>query len=181
MFSVYSIIMSRPEQCMKSRSIVLTVFLLTLAVTGGQAQVSASGLSRAEGMGQAVYGMGVAAGYSSGVGFSFRSHLPSKSSLQGIFGIIKTASTLYMSIGGEYQYDLVRGNQTRFFAVGSMGYFYRGSDKNEVNGPFRIGAGIGAEFNLREAIHLTLAGQFVYASNHTVLPLPQVALHYYFF
>ncbi|MCU0453697.1 MAG: hypothetical protein MUE68_08550 [Bacteroidetes bacterium] len=166
---------------MDRRSIAASFILLTLVFTGAQAQVSASGLSRAEGMGRSVYGLGLAAGYSSGVGISFRSHLPSKSSVQGIFGIIKTSSTLYMSVGAEYQYDLVRGNQTRFFAVGSTGYFYRGSDRNEVNGPFRVGAGIGAEFNLREAIHLTVAGQFVYASNHTVLPLPQVALHYYFF
>lgn len=166
---------------MNRRTIVAGFFLVVMATTGLRAQVSASGLSRAESMGRSVYGLGFAAGYSSGVGISFRSHLPSKSSLQGVFGIIKTSSTLYMSIGAEYQYDLVRGNQTRFFAVGSTGYFYRGSDRNEVNGPFRVGAGIGAEFNLREAIHLTVAGQFVYASNHTVLPLPQVALHYYFF
>ena len=132
-------------------------------------------------MGRSVYGLGMAAGYASGVGISFRSHLPSKSSVQGVFGIIKTPSTLYMSIGGEYQYDLVRGNLTRFFAVGSTGYFYRGSGSNQVNGPFRIGAGIGAEFNLREAIHVTFEGQFVYASNNTILPLPQVAVHYYFF
>lgn len=166
---------------MNRRTIVAGVIAVLLTATGLNAQVSASGLSRAESMGRSVYGLGFAAGYASGVGISFRSHLPSKSSVQGVFGIIKTSSTLYMSLGAEYQYDLVRGNQTRFFAVGSTGYFYRGSDRNEVNGPFRIGAGIGAEFNLREAIHVTLAGQFVYASNHTVLPLPQLAIHYYFF
>lgn len=166
---------------MNRRSTCSAIYLVLVLSVGLQAQVSTSGLARAEGMGRSVYGLGVAAGYSSGVGISFRSHLPSKSSLQGVFGIIKTQSTLYMSIGAEYQYDLVRGNLTRFFAVGSTGYFYRGSDRNEVNGPFRFGGGIGAEFNLRESIHLTIAGQFVYASNHTVLPLPQVALHYYFF
>jgi len=155
--------------------------LIALIPTRSFSQVSTSGLTRAESMGRSVYGLGMAAGYASGVGISFRSHLPSKSSVQGVFGIIKTPSTLYMSIGGEYQYDLVRGNLTRFFAVGSTGYFYRGSGSNQVNGPFRIGAGIGAEFNLREAIHVTFEGQFVYASNNTILPLPQVAVHYYFF
>lgn len=165
------------------RTTLIIVLGLTVALISFQstAQVSTSGLARAESMGRAVYGLGFAAGYASGVGISFRSHLPSKSSVQGIFGIIKTPSTLYMSIGGEYQYDLVRGNATRFFAVGSTGYFYRGSGSNQVNGPFRVGAGIGAEFNLHEAIHLTLEGQFVYASNNTILPLPQLAIHYYFF
>lgn len=163
-----------------TRFLVLGVMVALISFQS-TAQVSTSGLARAESMGRAVYGLGFAAGYASGVGISFRSHLPSKSSVQGIFGIIKTPSTLYMSIGGEYQYDLVRGNATRFFAVGSTGYFYRGSGSNQVNGPFRIGAGIGAEFNLHEAIHLTLEGQFVYASNNTILPLPQLAIHYYFF
>lgn len=161
--------------------VTLAGIMVVLMTIRSNAQVSTSGLARAESMGRAVYGLGFAAGYASGVGISFRSHLPSKSSVQGIFGIIKTPSTLYMSIGAEYQYDLVRGNATRFFAVGSSGYFYRGSGANQVNGPFRVGAGIGAEFNLHEAIHLTLEGQFVYASNNTILPLPQVAVHYYFF
>ena len=166
---------------MTRTSLWLIAALMAGVSTHSLAQVSTTGLTRAESMGRSVYGLGFAAGFSSGVGFSFRSHLPSKSSVQGVFGIIKTQSTLYMSIGGEYQYDLVRGNLTRFFAVGSTGYFYRGNGRNEVNGPFRLGAGIGAEFNLRESIHLTLEGQFVYASNNTVLPLPQVAIHYYFF
>ncbi len=165
----------------RTTPIIVAGLMAALMSFQSTAQVSTSGLARAESMGRAVYGLGFAAGYASGVGISFRSHLPSKSSVQGIFGIIKTPSTLYMSIGGEYQYDLVRGNATRFFAVGSTGYFYRGSGSNQVNGPFRIGAGIGAEFNLHEAIHLTLEGQFVYASNNTILPLPQLAIHYYFF
>ena len=171
----------RPKVPMTRTFFWFSAALLIAVPARSFAQVSTSGLARAESMNRPVYGLGAAAGFASGVGISFRSHLPSKSSVQAVFGIIKTQSTLYMSIGGEYQYDLVRGNMTRFFAVGSTGYFYRGSGSNEVKGPFRIGAGIGGEFNLRESLHLTVEGQFVYASNNTVLPLPQVALHYYFF
>jgi len=77
------------------------------------AQVTTSGLSKAEGLSKSVYVWDYQQD-----GFrcwsEFRCHLPSKSSIQGVFGIIKTSNKLAMSIGGEYQYDFASGNATRF-------------------------------------------------------------------
>jgi hypothetical protein len=122
---------------MKKLFLVLNVLVL-LAVSSSVAQVSTTGLSNAEGLSKSVYGLGFSAGWASGIGISFRSHLPSKSSLQGVFGIIKTSDKLSMSIGGEYQFDLVRNNTTRFFVGPAVSYFYNGSGSNEVSGPVRL-------------------------------------------
>jgi hypothetical protein len=160
----------------------LGVVVVILSLVGvSPAQVSTSGLNKAESLGKTVYGLGFSGGPASGIGFSFRAHMPSKNSFQAVFGIIKTQTKLLMSAGVEYQYDLVRGNSTRFFFVGSTGYFYSGNGQNDVAGPFRLGAGIGGEFQVRDALHATIEGQFVYSSDGTVLPLPQLAIHYYFF
>ena len=145
------------------------------------AQITTSGLSKAEDLSKPVYGLGLSAGWASGVGLSFRTHFPSKSSLQAVFGIIKTSDKLAMSVGGEYQYDLVRSNSTRFFIAGTMAYFYHGKETNEVAGPFRMGGGIGGEFQVQQSLHVTLEGIFVYFSDGRVIPLPQIAAHYYFF
>jgi hypothetical protein len=160
---------------------LLSVAALIISISISSAQVNTSSLSNAEGLTKTVYGLGFAAGWASGVGVSFRAHLPSKSSLQGVFGIIKTANKLSMSIGGEYQYDLVLNNTTRFFVGPAISYFYNGSGGNEVSGPFRVGAGIGGEFQLGGSLHITAEGMFVFFSDGRVIPLPQIALHYYFF
>lgn len=145
------------------------------------AQISTSGLSAAQGLDKTVYGVGLSAGWCSGFGVSFRAHLPSKSSVQAVFGIIKTHDKLALSLGGEYQYDLVRGSATRFFLVPAASYNYYGSHHNELAGPFRIGIGVGGEFKIRDALHFTIEGMFVFFSDGSVLPLPQLAVHYYFF
>ncbi len=163
------------------RLLISALFSMVCLVQPAGAQVSTTGLQKASSLGKTVYGLGFSGGWASGVGFSFRAHLPSKMSFQGVFGIVKTQSKLLMSAGAEYQYDLVRGDATRFFFVGSTGYFYSGDGSNTVEGPFRLGAGIGGEFQIQGALHATIEGQFVYSSNGTVLPLPQLAVHYYFF
>jgi hypothetical protein len=154
---------------------------LLLVVSSSHAQVSTSELSNAEGLTKQVYGLGVSAGWASGIGLSFRSHLPSNVSVQGIFGIIKTSDNLSMSIGGELQYDLVRNKTARFFVGSAVSYFYDGVSRNEVSAPYRFGAGIGGEFYVQGALHITLEGMFTIFSDGRVIPLPQIAAHYYFF
>jgi hypothetical protein len=165
---------------MEKRFLILVSLLLMLAMNA-VAQVGTSGLSNAEGLGKPVYGLGFSAGWASGVGISFRSHLPSKISAEGVFGIIKTSDKLYLSLGGEAQYDLVRSHATRIFGAGALSYFYAGSGSNEVAGPFRIGAGVGGEFQVQQALHVTVEGMFVFFSDGRVIPLPQIKAHYYFF
>ena len=161
---------------------ILTVSIAAMLITSfTHAQVNTSELSNAEGLTRQVYGLGVSAGWASGVVLSFRSHLPSNVSVQGVFGIIKTSDNLSMCIGGELQYDLVRNNTARFFVGSAASYFYEGKSRNEVYAPYRFGAGIGGEFYVQGALHVTLEGMFTIFSDGRVIPLPQIAAHYYFF
>jgi hypothetical protein len=170
--------MNERKPTMRFTAVLGMSILLVVSVFG---QVTTTGLAGATEMGQSVYGLGFSGGWASGVGVSFRSHFPTKSSLQGVFGIIRTAEKLSLSIGAEYQLDLARGNSTRFFFGSGASYNYYGKDRNEVSGPARVGLGVGGEFQLQEALHFTLSGMFTFFSDGRVLPLPQAALHYYFF
>ena len=161
--------------------LIATVIVVLSGFAVASAQVSTAQLSNAEGLGRTVYGIGLAAGPASGIGVSFRAHLPNKSSFQGIFGIIKTSDKTSLSVGGEYQYDLVRNSTTRFFFGPAASYFYNGSSHNEIAGPVRIGIGLGGELNVKDVFHVTIEGMYVYASDGSILPLPQIAAHYYFY
>jgi len=163
------------------KTFLLWCVLIFVHISLSNAQVTTSGLSQATGLSKSVYGLGFSAGWASGIGISFRSHLPSKSSVQGVFGIIKTSDKLSMSLGGEYQFDLVRNNTTRFFVASAISYFYNGAGKNETSAPFRIGAGVGGEFHVKDALHVSVGGMFVFFSDGRVIPLPQISAHYYFF
>jgi hypothetical protein len=155
----------------------ITLFIIVPAFLN--AQVSSSGLSNADSFGKSVYGLGLSAGWASGVGISFREHLPTKASLEAIFGIIKT-DKLLMSIGGEFQYDLVRGPKSRFFGVSALSYQYWGSRGNDISGPVRLGVGAGGEFQIQNSFSITAEGLFTFFSDGRVIPLPQLAMHYYF-
>jgi hypothetical protein len=163
------------------RIFFLTCAGLCAAVSLSVAQISESGLSNAQGLRKSVQGLGFSAGWASGIGVSFRSHLPSNSSLQAVFGIIKTTDKLSLTVGGEYQYDLVRSSGTRLFVCTDIGYYYNGDHSNDVSGPFRFGPGIGGEFCVQDAFCISLEGVFVFFSDGRVIPLPQIAAHYYFF
>ncbi len=128
-----------------------------------------------------VFGLGFSAGFASGIGLSFRHHLPGKLVYQVVGGIIKSKDELKYSIGGELQFDLQRTAGSRFFIVGAAGYYYAGSnDTNGMEAPGRIGLGIGGEIPLSDDLGLTGELLFTYLSDGTVLPLPQASVHYYF-
>jgi hypothetical protein len=144
-------------------------------------QVIVQGSQKAENFGKNVYGLGISVGPASGIGLSFRNHLPSKVSYQIVGGIFKSGDKTWASIGGEFQFDLVRGNSTRLYFGPSTSYFHKGTGDDEYLGPFRFGIGVGGELNLRNAINISLEGAFVYFSNGDIAPMPQIAAHYYFF
>ena len=163
---------------MKLRLLLCIVFCAT---TLSYAQVSTPAVEQGKKFGQSVFGLGISMGLVSGFGFSFRHHLPTKLSYQGVFGIIKNGSKLLYNVGAEGQYDIVRAGETRFFAVGAMGIFYSGDGSNDLSGPFRLGAGIGGEWKGIESFHISGEFLFTYFNDGNVLPLPQVSAHYYFF
>jgi hypothetical protein len=134
------------------------------------------------GLRENVYGLGLAAGAASGIGLSFRHHLPGYFSYQLIGGIIKVDNKTSCAVGAELQYDFIRGAAVRFFGTGAVGYYYSGRGYgNEIESPGRIGAGIGAEIPVQGGFHVSGELLFTYFSNGDVLPLPQVGLHYYFY
>jgi hypothetical protein len=128
-----------------------------------------------------VFGLGFAGGPASGIGLSFRHHLPSIMSYQINGGIIKVDDRMSYTIGAEVQGDLARTQVARFFAVGGISYFYTGrTNHNDMDGPGRVGVGLGGEVYGGSGIHTTVELLFTYFSDGTVLPLPQIGFHYYF-
>jgi hypothetical protein len=89
---------------------------------------------------------------------------------------------LKYDFGAEIQYDLVRGPGGRFFAAGASSYFYSGTNGiNDMNGPGRVGLGVGGEAFIGVGFHATADLLFTYFTDGTVLPLPQVGIFYYFY
>lgn len=159
--------------------IVLVLFVVLIQELNAQVAVSNA---RGEAFDQTVHGLGFSGGPASGVGISYRYHLASKSSLQGIVGVFKPKSTdTFASFGAEFQQDLTRSGSARFFFAGATSYVYNGTGTNNYSAPFRAGMGVGGEFLLQDAVHFSFQGLFTYFSDGTILPLPQLAVHYYFY
>lgn len=167
-------------------SVYLTVIVLgCILVTGVQtssAQVVLPDRDQETALREQVFGLGFAGGPASGIGLSFRHHLASPFSYQLTGGIIKAGERLLYAIGAEGQVDLVRGGSNRFFVGGGIGYYYSSkSDENELEAPGRLGLGVGGEFAVSPGLHTTVELLFTYFTDGTILPLPQVGFHYYFY
>jgi hypothetical protein len=161
---------------------LLVVVAAAALYASAQAQVVMPDPRYEAGLRTSVFGLGLFAGPSGGAGLSFRHHLPSVASYQLTGGIIKADDRLHYSLGAELQFDLGRSNTSRFYAAAAVSYFYSGtSNHNEMQGPARIGAGIGGEYAGGSGFHLAGDLMFTYFSDGTVLPLPQIGLFYYFY
>ena len=167
---------------MNRTRIALPLILIVLYALPARTQAVLPERGREGGLRENVYGMGLAAGAASGIGLSFRHHLPGYFSYQLIGGIIKVDNRTSYTFGTELQYDFIRGAGIRFFAAGALGYYYSGKGNgNEIDGPGRIGAGIGGEVPVQGGFHVSGEILFTYFSDGNVLPLPQVGMHYYFY
>jgi hypothetical protein len=161
--------------------VVALVVLIAAMATAGRSQVGMNNVDGGEELQQSVFGIGLNGGMVSGIGLSFRHHLPSRFSYQIVGGVIKTDEHLHYSVGTEAQFDFMYSDFTRVFAAGGAGYFYSGSSSsNDLESPFRMGLGVGVEHLFGE--NLALGGEllFTFFSDGTILPLPQASMHYYF-
>jgi hypothetical protein len=166
---------------MKARLFSSAALLFFVSISYVQAQVVLPERDEPD-PGESVFGLGLFGGAASGLGLSFRHHLPSTISYQITGGIVKIDERLSYDIGGEVQFDLARSPNSRFFIAGGLGYYYSGkSDGNEMEAPARAALGIGGEFALSTGIHTSVEAMFTYFSDGTVLPLPQLGFHYYFY
>jgi hypothetical protein len=161
----------------------LLVFLLCVCgAVSSRAQAVLPERGGGGGIRDNVFGIGLAGGAASGVGLSFRHHLPGSVSYQITGGIIKVDEKTSYAIGGEVQYDLVRAPASRFFVAGALGYYFSGRGKgNAIEGPGRFGLGIGGEVPVFASLHVSGELLFTFFTDGTVLPLPQIAMHYYFY
>lgn len=163
-----------------NRVVCLAIGLLLMA-GAAHAQVVMPRQEGATELRRNVFGLGFFGGPATGVGLSFRHHLPSTLSYQINGGIIKVDERMSYSVGAEVQVDLSRSQTVRFFAAGGAAYFYSGtSSHNDMDGPARFGIGLGGEFHAGSGIHTTLELLFTAFNDGTVLPLPQLGFHYYF-
>ncbi|MEW6511462.1 MAG: hypothetical protein AB1428_10925 [Bacteroidota bacterium] len=161
----------------------VTLFVVIAAVASTvHAQVILPEKGREGGVREQVFGLGFAGGAATGVGLSFRHHLPGSWSYEITGGIIKVDDKTSYAVGGELQYDLVRADVSRFFVAGGMGYYYSGRGAgNGMAGPGRIGLGVGGELPMASGFHVSGELLFTYFTDGTVLPLPQAGIHYYFY
>jgi hypothetical protein len=155
--------------------------LVLVAGSSGVGQVMIPDQKHPTKLGRNVYGLGLAAGATTGLGVSFRHHLASELSYQVVGGIIKVDTKLSFDLGLETQFDFLRGQETRFFGAGGLAYFYSGDKRNTLSAPFRAGIGVGGEFSNIQLVHITASAMFTFFSDGTILPLPQLGIHYYFF
>jgi hypothetical protein len=164
-----------------NRRIVLVMILLSLLCGVARTQVAIPDKKGGTGFREEVMGLGLFAGPASGLGVSFRHHLRIPLSYQVTAGIIKVDDRLLYDLGGEVQFDLSRGEGSRFFVVGGFGYYYAGrSSNNEMKAPGRLGLGAGAELGISPAVGATVELLFTCFTDGTVLPLPQAGIFYYF-
>jgi hypothetical protein len=158
--------------------LVLMALLLPGRVSA-QVESPASGRTQ---FSHSVFGIGLFGGAATGLGLSFRHHLPSSFSYQVVGGVINASEKLSYDFGMQLQFDLIRSATTRFYAGSGIAFFYAGKSggTNEMDGPGRLGLGIGGEFNAGSDLNASLELMFTYFTDGTILPLPQLGVHYYF-
>jgi hypothetical protein len=159
---------------------VLCAVCMGLAGVPAKSQVMTPNTSTQRELRESVFGLGLGAGFASGIGLSFRHHFPGRMAWQAVGGIVKTRDKLLYSVGGEIQFDVQRTASTRFFVAAAAGYYYSGDGTNEMEAPGRIGLGVGGEIPIAESLGLSGEILFTYQTDGSVLPLPQAAIHYYF-
>jgi hypothetical protein len=167
---------------MSIRAALLSV-AMCLCVTIAASQAVLPDRASGRDMKQQVFGLGFDGGFAGGVGIAFRHHLPGPFSYQVTGGIIKVDERLMYSVGGQLQFDLVRGAASRFFTALAAGYYCsaKSGGENRMAAPTRVGLGIGAEVPFASGFHGSVSLLFTYFSDGTVLPLPQVGFYYYFY
>jgi hypothetical protein len=164
------------------KTTVCFLIICSLASLTAHAQIESPSAGRGEEFHKSIFGLGLFGGPAAGLGLSFRHHLPSNVSYQIVGGVISTSAKLSYDVGVQIQYDLMRSTKTRFYTGGGFAYFYSGTSGggNTMDGPGRVGVGIGGEFMTESEFSASLELMFTYFTDGTILPLPQVGIHYYF-
>ena len=165
---------------MKPKLLLISVLISLMALTA-HSQVILPDKGQEAGLRENVFFFFFWGGAATGLGLSFRHHLPSQLSYMVTGGIVKVDEKLSYDIGLEAQFDLARSSTNRFYVAAGVGQYYSGKGRNEMEAPTRAGFGIGGEFAVSPGMHTTVEAMFTFFSNGNVLPLPQLGFHYYFY
>lgn len=170
---------------MKKGFVTLVLCLLVTAVSL-PAQESSPTIGNLRSPSAMLYGIGAQAGLLSGSGFLFRTHFPSRVGAQIAFGAIKLGDNTYWDVGGEIQYSFDANIDNHIYGFIGGGYYYASTDDsssdNELDGPGRIGFGVGYEWFVSQSavLNITLPLTFFLGDKTEILPIPQFAFVYYF-
>ena len=168
---------------MAIRTTVITVLIVCAATVMAQTKgTEDSAALDKQRIGQQIFGIGLNASLTSGMGVSFKHHpgkLPFAYQISG--GYLQLGENAIYSIGLELQYDINVKSTDRLYAVAAIGHYYYGDSTNTMDFPTRWGAGIGYELSVSRhigvSVNVMVTGkQF----GNNILPLPSAAFHYYF-
>lgn len=170
-----------------SRVLFLSLCLLAAAAFNANAQTGTSGEDNSAArttISQHVFGLGFNASLATGVGFSFRHHLPDIPFGYQITGMgWKTDDFTFYNFGLELQYDFFVLDKGRLYGLAGGSKFYH-SDTAGVNtyeGSTRLGFGVGYEFSLLPSLGISLTATLTsFQPSGQLLPLPTAGIHYYF-
>jgi hypothetical protein len=134
------------------------------------------------------HGLGMAAGFTTGFGLSYR-YCPSRFSVQATFAPIKTDYSVRVSAGIAFLYNLVETNRTSFYLYEGNHYQYHKEnyDPYGYNSPgvsnnhLSNGVGIGIEFIIYKRISFNLmAGYASYDFFDEINVTGETGLYYKF-
>lgn len=164
------------------KTIVLMLLVCVSSLAAQTKHTEDSALMAKEEIGKQIFGIGLNASLTSGMGISFKHHLggaPFAYQISG--GFLQLGEDQVYSVGVELQYDLNITRKDRIFAVAGIGHYYYGDSTNTMEHPTRWGAGVGYELSVSRNINISLnvmvtGKQF----GNNILPVPSLAFHYYF-
>ena len=191
-YSNPDVIRKRREQGISMKKIIVFTMCYTLFVIGISAAENTVNVKK---NGEYHHGVGVAAGYVTGYGLSYR-HLGKKCNLQLTFAPYVQGKDANISVGVALLKDMYIGDTSKLFIYSGIHYWYnryteKDDDENEVTlkGEWtdqwlNIGFGPGFEFNLTSNIVFDLmAGYAVYLCDNEATSLNftgETALFFYF-
>jgi hypothetical protein len=144
--------------------------------------------------GEETLGFGLSGGMVAGNGFSVRRMPLTGFGWQAGGILLKTASETYFNLGGEYLYVLNRTQSTSLYLAGGLAYIYESNEKHvwddsqrryntedDIKRGVAGGAGVGIAIRFTKWEQMWFSGDLMLtAYRDTVLPSPQVAIHYFF-
>lgn len=112
------------------------------------------------------HSIGVAAGFTTGYGMSYR-YWPKKIGVQTTFAVIKDSYNLQLNTGITFLYKLIEVENTNLFLYQGNQYFYEESNYSDgvneyksSNGHFNNGIGLGIEFIILKRVSFNIMGGY---------------------